>query len=126
MAIMMMIYKCTIAKIANTQTLSFSLFPFSSLMSTATEDNSTVLLKWTMFRIGSHVDVTEFSVVSFRHAECTKRLDIGYFSCLYGEIVFKRNVGNYLIKRFVPSFIIVGMSMIGFWIPTQVGAKLFL
>lgn len=105
--------------------MNFSKFPFDTQtcfinITSTTEDNSTVVLQWTMFRVGSHVDVTEFSVVSFRHAECTKRLDIGYFSCLYGEIVFKRNVGNYLIKRFVPSFIIVGMSMIGFWIPTQV------
>lgn len=73
-----------------------------------------------MFRVGSHVDETEFSIVSYRHAECTKRLDIGYFSCLYGAIVLKRNMGNYLIKRLIPSFIIVSMSMLGFWIPTQV------
>src|SRR5699024_1079925 len=47
-------------------------------------------------------------------------LVVGIFSCLYGEIVFKRNIGNYLIKRFIPSFIIVTMTFIGFWIPTTV------
>lgn len=42
----------------------------------------------------------------------------GAFSCLYGEIGFKRNIGNYMIKRFIPSFIIVVITFIGFWIPT--------
>ncbi len=32
----------------------------------------------------------------------------------------KRNIGNYLIKRFVPSFLIVIMTFIGFWIPTSI------
>ena len=32
----------------------------------------------------------------------------------------KRNIGNYLIKRFIPSFIIVTMTFIGFWIPTAI------
>ena len=31
-----------------------------------------------------------------------------------------RNVGNYLIKRFIPSFLIVIMSFIGFWIPATI------
>lgn len=29
-------------------------------------------------------------------------------------------MGNYLIKRFIPSFIIVSSSFIGFWIPTAI------
>lgn len=47
-------------------------------------------------------------------------LFLGIFSCLYGEITLKRNIGNYLIKRFIPSMVIVLMSFCGFWIPTTV------
>jgi len=45
---------------------------------------------------------------------------LGTFSCLVATIHLKRNVGNYLIKRFVPSFLIVIMTFIGFWIPTSI------
>lgn len=36
---------------------------------------------------------------------------------LFGEIVVKRNIGNYIIKKFVPSIMIVSVTFIGFWIP---------
>ncbi len=45
---------------------------------------------------------------------------LGNYSCLYVTINLKRNIGNYLIKRFVPSFLIVIMTFLGFWIPTSV------
>ena len=35
-------------------------------------------------------------------------------------IRLKRNYGKYLIKLFIPSALIVIMTFIGFWIPTQV------
>ncbi|KAI2807962.1 hypothetical protein BLOT_005903 [Blomia tropicalis] len=105
--------------------MNFAKFPFDTQkcfinITTTSENNNTMVLDWHTFRIGSHVDVTEFVVVSVDKQTCTKRLDIGYYSCLYGEIVFKRNMGNYLIKRFIPSFIIVVMSFLGFWIPTNI------
>lgn len=46
--------------------------------------------------------------------------DIGSYSCLYGEVTFRRNTGSYIIKRFVPSCIIVLMTFLGFWIPTTI------
>ena len=39
---------------------------------------------------------------------------------MYAVIEMRRNVGTYLIKRFVPSFLIVIMSFIGFWIPAHI------
>src|SRR6218665_3577042 len=84
----------------------------------ASEDINTVVLEWDNFRVGSHVDVTEFQVIHTDKMGCIKIHDIGIFPCLYGEIHFKRNTGNYLIKRFIPSFIIVIMTFIGYWIPT--------
>lgn len=89
-------------------------------ITTTSEDDSILRLKWDEFRIGSHVDTSEFSIVSTDQNNCTKEYDFGDFSCLYGQIVFRRNIGNYMIKRFIPSFIIVVMTFLGFWIPTSV------
>lgn len=105
--------------------MDFAKFPFDKQtcffnISMTSEDINTVVLEWDHFRVGSHVDVTEFEVIETDYKQCSKYLDIGIFSCLYGKIVFKRNIGNYLIKRFIPSFIIVVMTFIGFWIPTTV------
>ena len=44
---------------------------------------------------------------------------LGTLSCLYVTTHLRRNIGKYLIKRYIPSTLIVCMSFIGFWIPTQ-------
>lgn len=95
--------------------LLLSLSYFSTL---ASEDINTVTLEWYTFRVGSHVDKTEFEITRVDKKKCTKYLDIGAFACLYGELEFRRNIGNYMIKRIIPSFIIVIITFIGFWIPT--------
>jgi magnesium-transporting ATPase (P-type) len=38
---------------------------------------------------------------------------------LTANIHFNRNIGNFIIKRYIPSFLIVIMSFAGFWIPTS-------
>ena len=42
----------------------------------------------------------------------------GSFSCLRGNFKLVRNVGNFLISKYIPSFLIVNLTFIGFWIPT--------
>ena len=42
----------------------------------------------------------------------------GTFSCLRASLTLKRNVGNFIIKRYIPSFLIVILTFLGFWIPT--------
>ncbi|CAG2171877.1 unnamed protein product [Oppiella nova] len=80
-----------------------------------------VRLDWDNFRIGSHVVLPEFEIIDGAIGECVKSFQgLGVYSCLYVIIHFQRNIGNYLIKRYVPSVLIVTMTFIGFWIPTQV------
>ena len=52
---------------------------FSELigLSLASEDINTVVLDWDMFRVGSHVDVTEFEITQIDRKACSKYLDIG-------------------------------------------------
>ncbi len=106
--------------------MNFAKFPFDVqrcfLNITSTSDEASILrLQWDEFRIGSHVDTAEFSIVSTDQSNnCTKQYDFGDFSCLYGQIVFRRNIGNYMAKKFIPSFIIVVMTFLGFWVPTSV------
>lgn len=34
------------------------------------------------------------------------------------SLTLKRNIGNFIIKRYIPSFLIVILTFLGFWIPT--------
>lgn len=78
-------------------------------------------MSWETFRIGSHVDESEFSIIDVDHeSDCIKYYKFGAFACLNAKIVFKRNIGKYFIKRLIPSFIIVLITFIGFWIPTNI------
>ncbi len=106
--------------------MDFRKFPFDVQrcflnITMTNEDYRIVQLRWFEFRIGRHLDSTEFKIVYTSYENCIKVYeDIGSYSCLFGEVVFKRNIGSYIIKRFVPSFIIVVMTFIGFWIPTSI------
>lgn len=44
---------------------------------------------------------------------------LGSFSCLRARFKLVRNVGNFIISRYVPSFLIVCLTFIGFWVPTS-------
>ena len=108
--------------------MNFAKFPFDVQkcfinITMTNEDTDTVQLQWDQFKIGKHIDTSEFAIVSTgRSKNCTKDYEDLFMdlSCLFGWIVFKRNIGNYLIKRFIPSFIIVVLTFLGFWIPTTV------
>ena len=43
----------------------------------------------------------------------------GTFACLKGRFKLVRNIGNYIISKYVPSFLIVMISFLSFWIPTN-------
>jgi hypothetical protein len=47
------------------------------------------------------------------------KLSAGSFACLRGNFILVRNVGNFLISKYIPSFLIVNLTFIGFWIPTS-------
>ncbi|CAG2104588.1 unnamed protein product, partial [Medioppia subpectinata] len=96
--------------------MKFEKYPFDKQIcfiniTTLSQNINTVRLNWHSFRIGSHVDQPEFGI---------KEGNKGVHSCLYVMLHLERNIGNYLIKRFIPSFLIVIMSFIGFWIPANI------
>ncbi|OTF76131.1 hypothetical protein BLA29_004306 [Euroglyphus maynei] len=106
--------------------MNFYKFPFDTQicyinLTSTSDDANTMRLSWQTFRIGSHVDESEFTVTKVDHeSNCLKQYEFGSYSCLFGRIIFKRNIGKYVIKRLVPSFIIVIITFIGFWIPTNI------
>lgn len=108
--------------------MNFAKFPFDVQkcfinLTMTNEGEDLVRLVWKDFRIGSRVDTTEFEIVNTSRSEnCTKDYEDIWMSlsCLYASIVFRRNIGNYLIRRFIPSFMIVILNFLGFWIPTTV------
>lgn len=44
-------------------------------------------------------------------------IETGSFSCLRGRFRLTRNVGNFIVSRYIPSFLIVLLTFTGFWIP---------
>ncbi|XP_054162498.1 glycine receptor subunit alpha-2-like [Oppia nitens] len=106
--------------------MKFEKYPFDKQkcfinVTTLSQNINTVRLNWHSFRMTSNVDQPEFFIKFHSINSCLKDYqNLGIHSCLYAMIQMNRNVGNYLIKRFVPSFLIVIMSFIGFWIPPHI------
>jgi hypothetical protein len=42
----------------------------------------------------------------------------GSYDCLRGNFKLERNVGNFFLSKYIPSFLIVCLTFAGFWIPT--------
>ena len=43
----------------------------------------------------------------------------GSFDCIRGNFKLVRHVGNFIISKYIPSFLIVCLTFTGFWIPTS-------
>ncbi|XP_054154565.1 glycine receptor subunit alpha-4-like [Oppia nitens] len=103
--------------------MDFRKFPFDRQscpinITTLSNTIETVQLYWSGFRIGSHVVLPEFEIEDYEVVECIKRITgLGIFSCLKVIVYIERNIGKYLVKRYIPSTLIVIMTFIGFWLP---------
>ncbi len=38
------------------------------------------------------------------------------FTCIYAKILFRRDIGHYLLQVYVPSFLICVLSWVSFWL----------
>ncbi|XP_067141018.1 glycine receptor subunit alpha-2-like [Centruroides vittatus] len=70
-------------------------------------------------QITDNVLLPQFDVVNSSCGRCEKSYQIGTFSCITGFIRLRRRTGYYTINVYVPSILIVGMSMLTFWIPPE-------
>lgn len=104
-----------------------------------TED--VVQLHWKGVTIVDHITTIQYDVTSGELSDCSRTYEIGKysklnsfvnstqgvfllflsgnFSCIRAGIVLTRRIGHFLIKKYIPSALIVLMSFVGFWIPTD-------
>ncbi|XP_054157579.1 glycine receptor subunit alpha-1-like [Oppia nitens] len=80
-------------------------------------NTQTVTLSWKEFYITNSLHLPQFWLSEYSHETCMKKYAIGNFSCLRATIKLKRQLGLYIVKKYIPSTLIVVMSFVGFWIP---------
>ncbi|KAI1278452.1 Glycine receptor subunit alpha-3 [Halotydeus destructor] len=81
--------------------------------------NETVHLIWKGFDLTSNLMTTQYAIPVRTTEDCSRSYAIGTYSCLRGTLFLERRVGHFIVKRYIPSFLIVIMSFVGFWIPTN-------
>nr|XP_042895782.1 glutamate-gated chloride channel-like [Parasteatoda tepidariorum] len=63
---------------------------------------------------GEHIVLPQFEIINVTSGECKKN---AHFSCLKGSVTMTRRSGYYITNVYVPTCLIVFMSMLSFWIP---------
>ncbi|XP_015789124.1 glutamate-gated chloride channel subunit beta-like [Tetranychus urticae] len=81
----------------------------------------TVRLKWSKTELSPDLYNTDY-MVSLNQSDsvdCTDYDNPRAFACLQTALVLDRGLGYFVSRKYVPSFIIVSTSFIGFWIPSH-------
>ncbi|GIY58013.1 glutamate-gated chloride channel [Caerostris darwini] len=63
---------------------------------------------------GEHIVLPQFEIVKISSGDCKKDIR---FSCLKGSVMMTRRSGYYITNVYIPTSLIVFMSMLSFWIP---------
>ncbi|RWS04058.1 Glycine receptor subunit alphaZ1-like protein, partial [Dinothrombium tinctorium] len=79
--------------------------------------NDTVILKLKSFDLTKNLMLTTFKRPRESSEDCTRSYDVGTYSCIRCSLVMKRRLPLYMLKIYIPSFIIVTISFVGFWVP---------
>ncbi|XP_054721372.1 glycine receptor subunit alpha-1-like [Uloborus diversus] len=72
--------------------------------------------------VGDYIILPQFEFSEPHPAACDEYLYVGKhgsFACLRGEIKLSRRAGYYVINIYIPTILIVFMSMLTFWIPVD-------
>ncbi|XP_052792417.1 glycine receptor subunit alpha-2-like isoform X2 [Mya arenaria] len=86
-------------------------------------NDGNIQLKWSNSSDGpvfldkstEHMPQFEVIAISTRNFSATRR-DLGNHSCLVVEFTLARNIGYYLVQMYIPSFLVVMLSWISFWL----------
>jgi hypothetical protein len=79
-----------------------------------------VELKWDAFRTTDNMYLSDYYVTGVtKSSEVKSYKGIGKFSLLKATLTMKRSVGKYVTKRYMPTFLVVILTFVGFWLPTN-------
>ncbi|XP_015928729.3 glycine receptor subunit alpha-2-like isoform X2 [Parasteatoda tepidariorum] len=90
-------------------------------MASASFASRNVVLKWTLdnYTTDDFYSLQQYEVTDAKQSECVAYVGPNNASCLEGSVVLRRRNGFYLINVYIPTILIVIMSMLTFWIPPE-------
>ncbi|CAG5108058.1 Oidioi.mRNA.OKI2018_I69.chr1.g3616.t2.cds [Oikopleura dioica] len=65
------------------------------------------------------LQMPQFKLVGHQTAVCDKVYTSGTYTCIEAKFILKREIGYYLIQIYVPSFLLVILSWVSFWISIE-------
>ncbi|XP_074600219.1 glycine receptor subunit alpha-2-like [Brevipalpus obovatus] len=81
----------------------------------------TVNLRWNKTELSPDCYNTDYMVSMNQSSslDCTDYSNPRSFACLQTALILDRGLGYFVSRKYVPSFIIVSTSFVGFWIPSH-------
>jgi len=82
-------------------------------------DNKAVVFKWTPsdpIKIAEDTQLPSYELSKMETLDCTKVYSTGAFTCIESRLTFSRMVGYFIFNTFIPSFVIVALTWLAFWI----------
>ncbi|OQV20946.1 Glycine receptor subunit alphaZ1 [Hypsibius exemplaris] len=71
------------------------------------------------FSITEHLELPQFFMPTPKKLECVDTYSMGFFSCLKVKLKFQRQVSYHLIQTYLPTFLIVSISWVSFWLSVE-------
>ncbi|XP_075242246.1 glycine receptor subunit alpha-2-like [Convolutriloba macropyga] len=69
--------------------------------------------------LDKEINLPQFHIHNYSVSVCTRNYATGAYPCLEAEFFLERLMGYYLIQTYVPSFLIVTLSWVSFWISAE-------
>jgi len=67
-------------------------------------------------QIAEDTQIPNYDLTDTTMGDCTKVYSTGSFTCLEAKLSFGRQIGYFLFNNFIPSFILVAITWLGFWL----------
>ncbi|XP_042897324.1 glycine receptor subunit alpha-2-like isoform X2 [Parasteatoda tepidariorum] len=107
--------------------MSFRLYPLDTqrcwvILGSYAQTKDQVLVKWmeeTPITLEKEIVVPEFRTFPQLPMEFERDIDTGVFSFLNVSFVFVRQNGYHLIQTYLPTFLLVMVSWVSFWVPVE-------
>ncbi|GFQ79040.1 glycine receptor subunit alpha-3 [Trichonephila clavata] len=107
--------------------MTFRLYPLDAqrcwvVLGSYAQTTDQVLIQWrdeSPITIEKEIEVPEFRVVPQAPGTFCRDIDTGVFSFLNVSFVFLRQNGYHLVQTYLPTFLIVMMSWVSFWVPVE-------
>ncbi|XP_063715518.1 glycine receptor subunit alphaZ1-like isoform X2 [Symsagittifera roscoffensis] len=69
--------------------------------------------------LDKEINLPQFHITNYSTQVCTRNYATGAYPCLEAQFFLKRLMRYYLIQTYVPSFLIVTLSWVSFWISAE-------